>query len=161
MVLIPVNCPECRSIDVTKYGFSLNRKQRFFCKNADCNSSTFILDYTYNGCKSEVKQTIIDMTVNASGIHDTARVLKISCTTVIGILKKAGLQLVQVNYALLEQVNPENLEVKIEKVGEAEVDEQWSFIEKKKNQRWIWHAIDRNTGKILAYVFGNVRMKYF
>ncbi len=28
----------------------------------------------------------------------------------------------------------------------------WSFVGKKKNQRWLWHAIDHNTGKVLAYV---------
>ena len=25
----------------------------------------------------------------------------------------------------------------------------------KENQRWLWHAIDRDTGEILAYVFGD------
>ncbi len=31
----------------------------------------------------------------------------------------------------------------------------WSFGGKKANQRWLWHAIERGSGKILAYVFGN------
>jgi insertion element IS1 protein InsB len=35
------------------------------------------------------------------------------------------------------------------------MDEMWSFVRKKSNQRWLWHAIDHNTGKVLAYVFGN------
>lgn len=29
----------------------------------------------------------------------------------------------------------------------------WSFVRTKKNQRWLWHGIDRATGKVLAYVF--------
>jgi len=37
---------------------------------------------------------------------------------------------------------------------EAEIDEQWSFVEKKANQRWIWYAVDHSTNTILAYVFG-------
>ena len=37
---------------------------------------------------------------------------------------------------------------------EAEIDEQWSFVEKKSNQRWIWYAVDHSTNTILAYVFG-------
>jgi len=37
---------------------------------------------------------------------------------------------------------------------EAEIDEQWSFVEKKSNQRWIWYAIYHSTNTILAYVFG-------
>jgi hypothetical protein len=24
-------------------------------------------------------------------------------------------------------------------------DEQWSFVEKKSNQRWLWHAVDHAT----------------
>jgi insertion element IS1 protein InsB len=32
------------------------------------------------------------------------------------------------------------------------MDEMWSFVQKKTNQRWLWHAIDRQTGQVLAYV---------
>ena len=37
---------------------------------------------------------------------------------------------------------------------EAEADEMWSFVRRKNNQRWLWHAIDHHSGKVLAYVFG-------
>ena len=30
----------------------------------------------------------------------------------------------------------------------------WSFVGKKKEQRWLWHAIDHRTGQVLVYVFG-------
>jgi insertion element IS1 protein InsB len=36
----------------------------------------------------------------------------------------------------------------------AEVDEMWSFVGAKKRARWLWHAIDHHTGKVLAYVIG-------
>ena len=29
-----------------------------------------------------------------------------------------------------------------------------SFVRHKGNPRWLWHAIDHHTGKVLAYVFG-------
>jgi len=29
-----------------------------------------------------------------------------------------------------------------------------SYVSKKSNPRWLWHAIDRRTGQVLAYVFG-------
>ncbi len=35
---------------------------------------------------------------------------------------------------------------------EAEMDEMWSFVGSKQHQRWLWHAIDHRTGKVLAYV---------
>jgi insertion element IS1 protein InsB len=37
---------------------------------------------------------------------------------------------------------------------EAEVDELWSYVGKKHEQRWLWHAIDHRSGKVLAYIFG-------
>ena len=30
-----------------------------------------------------------------------------------------------------------------------------SFVGKKENQRWLWHAIDHYSGQILAYVLGS------
>ena len=38
---------------------------------------------------------------------------------------------------------------------ESELDEMWSFVQKKANQRWLWWAIDHNSRQGLAYVFGN------
>ncbi len=31
-----------------------------------------------------------------------------------------------------------------------EVDELWSFVKNKKKQRWLWYAINHDTGEILA-----------
>ncbi len=44
--------------------------------------------------------------------------------------------------------------VKVEEaeVEEAEMDEMWSFVQSKRQQRWLWHAIDPRTGAVLAYV---------
>jgi insertion element IS1 protein InsB len=46
------------------------------------------------------------------------------------------------------------VDVIVHRVDDAEVDEMWSFVGKKPEQRWLWHAIDRWTGTVLAYVFG-------
>jgi IS1 family transposase len=35
-----------------------------------------------------------------------------------------------------------------------QVDEQWSFVQHKGNQRWLWYAMDAVTGIILAFVLG-------
>jgi insertion element IS1 protein InsB len=36
-----------------------------------------------------------------------------------------------------------------------EADEMWSYVQRKSQQRWLWHAIDHETGKILAYVLAD------
>ena len=68
-----------------------------------------------------------------------------------------------VNEPLLEQLAQQQVEVELVpvKLGgnptalEGEIDEMWSFVQNKKNQRWLWHAIERTTGKVLAYVLGS------
>jgi len=87
-VLIAVTCPDCHSNDVVKHGKSSQGKQRYRCRNDECLRRTFMGDYSYEGLKRTVKQKIVDMSVNGSGIRDTARVLKVSTSTVIKELKK-------------------------------------------------------------------------
>ncbi|WP_317110947.1 IS1-like element transposase [Chroococcidiopsis sp. SAG 2025] len=48
-----------------------------------------MLDTQQAGRKREVKQKIVDMALNGSGIRDTARVLHVSPATVIRELKKS------------------------------------------------------------------------
>ncbi len=66
------------------------------------------------------------------------------------------------NQGVLAALNPEQVEVEIWRADELEVrrglsselDEMWSYVTRKSNPRWLWHAIDHHTGKVLAYVFG-------
>jgi insertion element IS1 protein InsB len=39
-------------------------------------------------------------------------------------------------------------------VQQAELDEMWSFVGSKKRPRWLWEALDHQTGRIVAYTFG-------
>jgi insertion element IS1 protein InsB len=53
------------------------------------------------------------------------------------------------------------VEVVIRRADEAEIDEMWSFVQRKKEPRWLWHAIDHRSGKVLAYVFGRRKDEVF
>ncbi len=67
-----------------------------------------------------------------------------------------------INKALLEQVSADQVVVDIQRVtDDAELDEMWSYVGKKANQRWLWHAIDHHTGKVLAYVLGDRKDNVF
>ena len=78
-------------------------------------------------------------------------------------------QLKQVNQHLLRTIQAEELEVEIrlveeeapEGIEEAQLDEMWSYVGNKTNQRWLWHAIDRVTGQVLAYTFGQRKDEVF
>jgi insertion element IS1 protein InsB len=66
-------------------------------------------------------------------------------------------------------LKPEQIEVAIGRADELEVprglssecDEMWSYVGRKANPRWLWHAIDHHTGQVLAYVFGRRQDKVF
>ena len=61
---------------------------------------------------------------------------------------------VEVEIRLVEEEAPEGIE-------EAQLDEMWSYVGKKTNQRWLWHALDRVTGQVLAYTFGQRKDEVF
>jgi len=156
MTFIAVRCPHCQSDQIVKRGKTARGTQRYLCQNTLCPKGSFLLDYCNRGCLPEVKQTIIDMSLNASGVRDTARSLHICPNTVLRELKKKEAVLESVNTALLRTLNPDEVAWDLERAGEAEaeMDEMWSFVRHKGNPRWLWHAIDHCTGKVLAYVFG-------
>jgi len=88
VAVVAVQCPECGSPEVVKYGQQPNGTQRYRCKNPHCQRRIFLRQYHNTGWELEVKQQMVEMALNGSGIRDTARVLGVSPTTVIATLKK-------------------------------------------------------------------------
>jgi transposase-like protein len=92
MIIQVLHCPYCQQTEIVKHGLSSEGKQRYRCRACrEGRGRTFLLEYTYAGQSPAVKQQIVDMALNASGIRDTARVLHVSPTTVINELKKRRL----------------------------------------------------------------------
>jgi transposase-like protein len=88
-----LHCPYCHGTDMVRHGMTSEGKQRYRCRKCRLGRGrTFLLEYTYAGQSSEVKQRIVDMALNASGIRDTARVLHVSPTTVLKEPKKRHLR---------------------------------------------------------------------
>jgi len=80
-----IQCPHCESSNLQKNGHSENDTQRWFC--TDCRKS-FQLIYRYNAHKPGIKEQIVIMTLNSSGVRDISRNLHINKNTVIAELKK-------------------------------------------------------------------------
>ena len=159
MITQVLHCPSCQETDIVKHGLSPEGKQRYRCRTClEGRGRPFLLEYTYAGQSPKVKQQVVDMAMNASGIRDTARVLHVSPTTVIKELKKKEPELDQVNQAVLQHLPPEHVEVEIWRADALEVrhglsselDEMWSYVRSKANPRWLWHAIDHHTGTVSA-----------
>ena len=72
--------------------------------------------------------------------------------------KEAALE--SVNTALLRTINPAEALWTLSKLGKLKLT-KWSFVGKKGNQRWLWHAIDHHTGQVLAHVLAAAKTRSF
>ena len=80
------------------------------------------------------------MTMNGSGISDISRVLKVSINTVLKTIHQQAEK-------ITEPVVPSRL-------TELQIDEMWSFVGKKANQRWLWYCYDAERKKIISFQLG-------
>lgn len=85
---ITIKCPFCNSEKISKRGRNKTGKQVYQCKNRECSHNYFVEEYTYQAYKPEVRQQVLKMAVDCTGIRATGRILGISKDTVTAILKK-------------------------------------------------------------------------
>ncbi|UEM40044.1 IS1 family transposase [Pectobacterium aquaticum] len=140
MATVTVHCPRCHSDEIYRHGRSTSQHERFRCRSC---KRVFQLTYTYEARKPRVKEQIVDMAHNGSGVRDTARTLKIGTNTVIRGFKKLSPQRITsspVAHADVALI--------------CELDEQWAFVGSKAVQHWLWYAYDTKTGGVLAYTCG-------
>jgi transposase-like protein len=89
----------------------------------DCRRQ-FITDYTYRACRSFIRELVVPMTMNSSGIRDIARVLSISTQTVMKTIRASAA-------AVREPRVPP-------RIKDLEIDEFRSFVKDKSRQCWCW-----------------------
>jgi IS1 family transposase len=100
----------------------------------------FITDYSYRGYLSYLRELIVPMTLNGSGVRDIARVLKISINTVLKVIREQAKE-------TQEPQLPSRL-------ADVEVDELWSFVQQKRRQAWLWYAYSPRLHKVIGFVVG-------
>lgn len=90
MTKIDVICKYCSSNKIIKAGKRKLKSKSEGVQTYKCNNcgKYFQLEYKQIGRLPETKEAIVDMCTNGNGIRDTARVLKISTSTVINTIKK-------------------------------------------------------------------------
>src|SRR5262244_1730822 len=93
-------------------------------------------------------------------MRETARVLHVSPSTLLKVLKTPHLQ--QVHQAVVPHLHPEHVAVESCRADElaqrrgltSELDEMWSDVGKKAGPWWLWQTIDHASRTVVAYVFG-------
>ena len=82
MALVHAQCPSRQSSDVMKYGKQANGTQRCQCNNPNCARRIFLLQYHDKERVPAIKQQVVDMALNGSGMRDIVRGLGVSSTTI-------------------------------------------------------------------------------
>src|SRR5262252_3554606 len=85
MIMQVLHCPHCQGTDIIRHGKTLQGKQRYCCQGTVCNGRTFLLEYSYAGHSAEIKRQIVDMAMNASGIHRHVDDLSLDLGGVTGV----------------------------------------------------------------------------
>ena len=137
-IKIEVICPGCKSSAIIKNGKkSKTTHQNYRCKTC---SRQFILDKdkVYEGSKQGVFHKIKRMLSRGCGVKDIAVIEQISIGRVLSVIKQ-----------LHFKVSPKRYHY-----DTLEIDELWSYVQKKENKQWIIYAYDRETGEIVAWVKG-------
>lgn len=132
-----ITCPRCDSLAIKKNGRSKQNKQRYRCNHC---FRQFLTDYTYQGCRPEIRQMIVPMTLNGSGIRDITRVLGVCINTVLKTIQQAA--------ARVSEPRPPS------RITDLQVDEMWSFVGNKANQRWLWYGFDPARKQVVCWQTG-------
>ncbi len=137
MNLVAISCIRCVGhSDLIKFGKSNQGKQRYKCWK--CNK-TRVKNYTYSAYNNNINRQIILLTKEGLGIKNTARVLKISTTTLLKRILLIAREIKQpaMNFGKIY-----------------EVDEMRTFVKRKDKLIWIVYALERATKKVVSFNVG-------
>ena len=130
-----IRCNFCNE-QCIKNGFQANGNQRYkccVCKRRQQSS------YKYNAYKGNLNKEIIQFTKEGLGIRSTARVLRISTTT---LLKR----IISIARNIHQPI--------ISKGNVYEVDEMCTYIRNKRNFIWLVYALDKNSRDVVSFNVG-------
>lgn len=135
-------CPTCGSEDVSRNGHTRHGKQNYKCR--DCKRQ-FVLVPQWQMLSEEQKRLIERLLLERISLAGIARVLQLSQDCVQRYVNR---QMNQVQQQV--EVMP-----KPKKRLTVQMDELWSFVDRKGNEQWVWIALDAVTREIVGLHIGD------
>jgi transposase-like protein len=141
-IKIILYCPVCQGANVKKNGKKSSKKQNYLCK--DC-ARQFIGSHalSYKGCHWDLTRKILLMLVRGIGIRDISEIERVSIGKVLSVLVGSN-----------HTIKPRQRHY-----DRLEADGFWTYVGNKKNKVWLIYACHRETGEIVAYVWGKRNTK--
>lgn len=134
-------CRKCGSEMIVKNGLDYKGDQKYHCK--DCGAyGTLEPKMVYSFARKMEILAAYRERPSMRGIH---RIFGVAVSTLANWLRDYGECLPDIAETLEEPMPDDVLEL----------DELWSFVQSKDNQRWVWIALCRRTRQVVAYFIGD------
>lgn len=140
-ITITFHCAVCNSPNIVKNGTNKCGNPQYHCP--DCGAYRVLQPkrrYPENW-----KETILRTYHERASLRGLERIFQVARQTVAQWIKTLLRQLPKLRDTLLPP-QPDDV---------LELDELWSFVLKKDQQRWLWTAMCRRTRQIVAFVIGD------
>ena len=131
-----MSCPKCQHPHFVKNG-CVNEKQRYKCKA--CNYQW--TEKTHRGRPVADQALAVFLYCHGLSMNAIAKILRASPSTILRWIRHFGIQ-------HAHPPGPQTDAVMLE------LDEMWHYL-KKKQKRWIWKALCRDTGALIAWECGH------
>lgn len=140
-----LECPECNSVAIKKNGHIHNGKQNHKC--LVCGRQ-FVRDPQNKIISEETKSRVRQALLERVSLEGICRIFDVSMPWLLGFMNEIIMELPDhLNATVTSDV--EELECAV-----VELDEQWSYVESKKNKQWLWLALHTETRQVLAMHVG-------
>lgn len=136
-----MNCPKCNSGNIKKNGHIRSGKQNHRCRDCGRQSVNGSRKKTVSDFEKNIIEKLLTERISLRGI---CRVMNVSLTWLLLFFRRVTDEIP----FDLGMINPEKGSLALEP------DEMRSFAGKKKKQKWIWPAIDRDSGMIAGFHAG-------
>lgn len=139
--IITYHCPRCGSVNLVKNGHNKAGSQQAHCQDCD---AYFVLVPKSNSPSPESPK-ILKAALERCSLRGLERIFEVSRHTIAKWIKA----LVQALPPFRDTILPARPDDVLE------LDEAWSFVKTKQQNRWLWTVMCRRTRQIIAYVIGD------
>lgn len=139
--IVTHECPRCESLDVVKNGRDYKGAQKYHCKS--CGRYGTLQAQT--GYATRVREQVKRAVIERLSLRGIERIFGLSRRTVSRWLAQWISQVPAIASNLLPAQAEDVLEL----------DELWSFVGRKTEERWLWLALCRRTRQVVAYWLGD------
>ena len=140
-MIVTYSCSRCESSKLVRNGHDYKGSQKYHCK--DCGRYGTL--YAQQGYDASIQAQVKRGVLERLSLRGMERMVSISRRTIQRWLTEWIKDAPPIETSLVPATSEDVLEL----------DELWSFVGSKQQQRWVWLALCRRTRQVVAYWIGD------